>query len=318
MVRVQEAQLLLLPEAEEIRYLPEGPTWMGDGQFCWVAIQHGPEATTGSLNIFDLRTKASARYDLPGRPGFACPTDKAGVFLVGCERQLGLFNTADLSWTTIADGIDSDVTGTIINDGTCFQDNLVFGTKDLQFATPKAGLYLFRHDDQKLIRLRDDQICSNGKQMVSAGDQLLLYDIDTPSRKVVRYRLDLDGGRLEDCQTVIDLSDLEGLPDGMTLTADEKSAIISLYNPHFAEFGETRQYSLEDGSLQAIWRTPGSPQVTCPLLVESPSGSVQLVITTAIENMPADRRDRSPLAGALFIAETDFDVAPDPVVFHHR
>ena len=310
MIPTKNAELLYMPSSSVVRFLPEGPTALGDGRFLWVAIQHGPNSQVGSLNIFDLNSRHNEQYDLPGRPGFAKPTQYAGVFVVGCEREIGLFDTGDRSWRVLASGIDSDVTNTIVNDGTCFGDNLIFGTKDLKFETPKAGLYLFRGSDRQLFRLRSDQICSNGKDVISVGDHLYLLDIDSPTRRVVRYRLDVQAGSLDDIQTVIDLSDVRGVPDGMVLTPDEQSAIISLYNPNPQDFGETHQYSLLDGSLEAVWRTPLSPRATCPLLIDHPDGSVKLVITTAVENMPKEQQSVCSHAGGLFIADTGFHQAP--------
>lgn len=310
MTKISDAHLLFLPDNPQLRFLPEGPTALGDGRFSWVAIQHGPEAKIGSLNVFDLTTGTNQQYDLPGRPGFAKPTQIDGVYVVGCEREVAVFRTSDHSWKVLASGIDADVTNTIINDGTCYGDNLVFGSKDLEFKTKKAGLYLYRGIDNQLIRLRNDQICSNGKDVVASGGNLHLLDIDSPTRKLVKYRLDIAGGLVSDCQTVVDFSDLPSVPDGMVLTPDEQSAIISFYNPNPAEYGETRQYSLLDGSLEAIWRTPFSPQATCPLLIDHPDGTVKLIITTAVEHMPAQRQRESKLAGGLFIADTSFRHAP--------
>lgn len=318
MTKVHDAKLLFLPQSAEQRFLPEGPTALGNGRFSWVAIQHGATANCGSLNIFDMATGKNEQFDLPGRPGFAKPTQNEGEFVIGCEKELGIFRIADHSWEVIARGVDADVSNTIINDGTSFGDNLVFGTKDLEFKTPKAGLYLFRGSDQRLIRLRSDQICSNGKDVISSGASLHLLDIDSPTRKVVRYKLDLYEGAVSDPEIVIDFTDLSAVPDGMALTPDEQSAIISFYNPNPAEYGETRQYSLMDGSLEAIWRTPQSPQATCPLLIDHPDGSVKLIIATAVEHMPEDRRAQSPLAGGLFIADTSFKHAPAVGRFQHR
>jgi sugar lactone lactonase YvrE len=315
MTTIRDAKLLFLPETAEQRFLPEGPTALEDGKFSWVAIQHGPQATVGSLNIFDLKSGTNQRFDLPGRPGFAKPTQNADVYVAGCEHELGIFRLSDRSWKTLVAGVDADVSGTIINDGTAFGDNLVFGTKDLEFKTPKAGLYLFRGSDRTLIRLRSDQICSNGKDVISAGGSLRLLDIDSPTRKLVSYKLNIKSGTLSAAETIVDMTDLQAVPDGMVLTPDEQSAIISFYNPHPAEFGETRQYSLLDGSLEAIWRTPQSPQVTCPLLIEHPDGTVKLIMTTAVENMPTDRRKDAPLAGGLFMADTDFQHAPSSSFF---
>lgn len=310
MLATLDAEVLYLSPDHQLRFLPEGPYALGNGKFSWVAIQHGATATHGSLNIFDLATRTNTSHKLPGRPGFARPTTDDNVFIVGCERELGFFNLKDESWSVLASEIDSDVTNTIINDGTMFGDNLVFGTKDLEFKTAKAGLYFYRGIDQKLFRMRNDQICSNGKDVIFAGDGAQLIDIDSPTRRVVRYRLDIEKGELSDCETLIDLATMAGVPDGMVLTPDEQSAIISFYNPNPADHGETHQYSLINGDLERVWRTPQSPQATCPLLIEDVDGTIKLVITTAIEHMPADRQLKSPWAGALFIAKTNFGSAP--------
>lgn len=319
MTKTTLAELLMMPSSDAERFLPEGPTAVDVGKFSWVAIQHGPESQVGSLNIFDVSSGENQQFLLPGRPGFAKPTTQAGVFVVGCERELGLFNTLDGTWNSFVDGVDADVTGTIINDGTVYANNLLFGTKDLEFKTQKAGLYLYRGADRQLIRLRNDQICSNGKDVVDSGaGGLHLIDIDSPTRKVVRYRLDIAKAQLSEPETVVDLAGLDGVPDGMTLTPDEQSMIISFYNPNPAPFGETRQYSLFSGELEQVWRTPNSPQNTCPLLLEMPDGSVKLIITTAVEHMPAERRADARQAGGIFIADTSFSSSPPTPAFPVR
>lgn len=311
MSKTTEAKVLLQPESEELRFLPEGPTALGPGKFSWVAIQHGPEAKHGSLNIFDATKSSNEGFELQGRPGFAKPTSTADTFIVGCERELGLFNTSTRQWSSLATGVDEKVEGTVINDGTLYANNVIFGTKDLEFQTKKAGLYLYRGSDAKLIQLRDDQVCSNGKDVIDKGDGgRVLIDIDTPTKKVVRYPIDIASGKLGDPSTVVDLNDVEAFPDGMVMTPDEQSLIISFYNPNPAEYGETRQYSLYNGALEHTWLTPDSPQATCPLLIEWTDGTIKLVITTAVEFMPEERRAAAPNAGCIFIADTSFKSPP--------
>ena len=57
------------------------------------------------------------------------------------------------------------------------------------------------------------------------------------------------------------------------------------------------------------WTTPGSPRVTCPLLVRRPDG-VKLILTTATEGMPAETRARCPNARCLFIADMQLAECP--------
>jgi len=116
---------------------------------------------------------------------------------------------------------------------------------------------------------------------------------------VVKYRIDTEAGRIESEQTVVDLSQDEAVPDGMTMTLDGKSVIISLYNPNPAAFGRTIQVSLATGLVETEWCTDGSPQATCPQWV-TVDGNLWLIITTAVEFMPAERQTAAPFAGGLF------------------
>jgi sugar lactone lactonase YvrE len=302
---LKPTQVLYQPSLEAFRFLPEGPYPIGNGKFSWVAIQHGPSATHGSINVFDLATGQNESHPLPGRPGFAFPTDK-GNFVVGCERSIGLFSPSDKGWRPFVDGIDSDCSGTIVNDGVTWDGNLIFGTKDLEFKTKKAGLYFWRASDGKLFRLRADQICSNGKCVLPIdANHIELLDIDTPTKKVVAYVINTELGKIESERVVVDLANDIAFPDGMTMSLDGKSVIISMYNPNPAPFGRTVQFSIATGKEEHTWQTIGSPQATCPQLIYW-NDRVWMVITTAVEHMSSERRKDSPEAGSLFMAETDF------------
>ncbi|QDS88978.1 SMP-30/Gluconolaconase/LRE-like region [Rosistilla ulvae] len=294
------------PSDAALRFLPEGPYPNGPSKMSWVAIQHGPDATQGSLNVFDFESGNNRSHVLPGRPGFAFPCDDGHSFVAGCERTLGIFHPSDMTWSPFYENIDGTVEGTVINDGLVWENNLIFGTKDLEFKTPKAGLYLWRGSDGSLIQLRNDQVCSNGKAIVEVDGKTFLIDIDSPTRKIVRYPIDIAAGTLGDAEVVVDLTADPGVPDGAIVTPDGGSVIVSIYNPNPAPHGETRQYDMKSGELVTVWETPGSPQNTCPNLIEH-DGKVHLVITTAVEHMPEDRQADAPQAGSLFIAPTEFE-----------
>ncbi|MEL7336474.1 MAG: SMP-30/gluconolactonase/LRE family protein, partial [Planctomycetota bacterium] len=131
-------------------------------------------------------------------------------------------------------------------------------------------------------------------------------------RTIVRYALDLDAGTLGDAETVIDFAGDPAVPDGMLLApateSGEESLIVAMFFPGVADHGETRQYRLDSGDLIHTWRTVGSPQNTCPQLVDSDDG-IALVITTAVENYDDEQQQQCPNAGCLFIGQTEFALA---------
>jgi sugar lactone lactonase YvrE len=307
--------ILFRPPSEQLRFLPEGPYSYLDGQLSWVAIQHGADSTFGSVNLLNPATGQAESFVLPGRPGFAFPTDQPGIFVCGAERSLGLFDTSTKTWTEIVSEIDAAVDNTVINDGVIYDGNLIFGCKDLEFASPKAGLYLWRASDHRLIQLRDDQFCSNGKAVIEQAAGLQLFDIDSPRKTITASDLDIGEGRVGQPTVIVDLTSEDLFPDGMILTPDHNSLIVALYNPHDVESGEARQYRIRDGALEAVWECPGAAQVTCPQLFRTASG-VKLVLTTAVEHLAPERLANQPNAGCLFIGDTEFTDVGDQPLFH--
>jgi len=301
-----ELRVLYQPENPELGYLPEGPIDCGSGEISWVAIQHGPEHTTGSLCVLDVASQFNRQVTLPGRPGFAFPSDDPDVFLVGVDRHVCRVWLSSGRCEQVSVEVDVGVENTIINDGVEIDEGLVFGCKDMAFDEFKAGLYFWRSADRKLFQLRNDQLCSNGKVVRRDGNGWWLWDIDSPTKKVVGYLLDPDTGTLGERETILDLTHLPFFPDGMVAGRSAGSVIIAFYNPESAEAGEVHEYDLATGSQLAVWRVPGSPQVTCPLLWNSPEGT-RLVVTTAAENMSEEKRAEYPLAGAMFVSDP-FDV----------
>lgn len=313
-MREFEAEVLFRPESDELCFLPEGPYPCGKNRFSWVGIQHGANSQVGSLNIFDVASRTNTTYILNGRPGFCFSANVDHTFLVGLERRLWLYSTATQNCDELSEEIDTDVENTIINDGAAFDGGVIFGSKELTFSKPTAGLYLWRYADKELIRLRDDQICSNGKIVFTNDGGVTLLDIDSPTKKVVRYSLDVAAGQLSDPETILDLTTNDDFPDGMIATPDGNSVIIAFYNPNDIECGEARQYGIESGELEAIWKTPDAPQVTCPQLLEI-DGQIKLVLTTAVEHMSAERVARHPNSGCLFVGDSEFTSLPDQPMF---
>ena len=313
-VPTTQARVLVTPAAEPQRFLPEGPRAVrlhGRDAVAWVNIQTGPDATAGELHAWFPDRGEHQVVPVPGRPGFLFPTDRPDTLMLGLTKEVGLFHVPSGRWEPLATIPDADPR-TIINDGEVLPGGraVVFGTKDVRFADPVAHLYLYTLDDRKLTVLADGQTCSNGKVFAAADGELILYDIDTPRRFVVRYRLDMQFRTLEDQGVAVDLRKVDGYPDGMADCGDG-TVVVAFYDPDPLPAGRAGRYRLGTGELVEEWTTPGSPRVTCPLLVRR-DGGVKLILTTAVEGMPPEMRAKCPNAGCLFIADTQLATCPEP------
>jgi sugar lactone lactonase YvrE len=248
----------------------------------------------------------------PGRPGFLLPLATENQALVGLDKELRLVDLWEGTWSEPLARIPEDDPRTIINDGAAVPGGkaIVFGTKDTKFKDPIAHLYLYTVDDNRISVLADRQTCSNGKVIAADARGLVLYDIDTPTRKVARYRLDVAARTVTPDGTALDLSGEVGFPDGMVGCGDG-TVVAAFYNPDFAAAGRAVRFDLATGQAVEEWTTPGSPRVTCPLLAKRPEG-VKLILTTAVEGMPAEMRAKCPGAGSVFVADTRLADCPAP------
>jgi sugar lactone lactonase YvrE len=306
MVPTVTARLLVAGDVEEDKFLPEGPrlaTVFGRAALVWVNIQTAPDVARGAIHAYFFDTRERRRWALPARPGFVFPTDAPDTVFVGLEKTVGTLNLATGLWTPFATLLDTNPC-TIINDGEIVPGGhaVVFGTKDVTFTEPIGHLYLYTFANHQLSVLAPGQTCSNGKVFADGGRTL--FDIDTPRRVVTRNAFDVESRTLTESGVALDLRSHEAFPDGMC-DAGDGTAIVAFYNPHRGGAGVAERYRLGSGELLQRWETPGSPRVTCPLLVKRPDG-VKLILTTATEGMPANLRADSPHAGQLFIADTDF------------
>jgi sugar lactone lactonase YvrE len=309
------ASVLQSQRSEADRFLPEGPRAVIVEErpaLAWVNIQTAADATAGDLHVrfWDGGFRVDAQSK---RPGFLIPTDRSDTLFVGRDKEVGLLRLANNTFHPLA-AIDDSSPRTIINDGEVVPGGraVVFGTKDIQFKEPLANLYLFTLDDNKVSVLADKQTCSNGKIFAHDESGLLLFDIDTPKRNVTRYRLDVAARTVSEREVVLDVSACDGFPDGM-VDGGNGTVIIAFYNPAAVSDGHARRFNLRTGEVVEEWKVPGSPRVTCPLLVEF-DGRVLLVLTTATEGMPVDQRAKSPNAGDLLWAETTVRSLPQTAV----
>lgn len=300
------------PGSEPLRFLPEGPRQLQNypraGTFLgWVAIQHGPQDETGSINVLDLATRANENHPLPGRPGFFAETTRPGLVLIGLERRLVFY---DLTSRTIEEiATVTDDRRCVINEGMAVPGGVLFGTKNLTFDAPVAEVYFFDSATRQVRSVLGGQICSNGKHLYGRNGKRYLADICSFKQAVTRYRVAEDW-RLEAEARIVDFTGQGIYPDGMRPSGE--SLIVAFYDPRPMSNGHARRYSIDSGELLEEWVVPGSPRVTCPEFVTM-GGETKLLFTTAIEGMPEEIRAIAPLAGYLYIAgAAGLEVPPPP------
>lgn len=249
-------------------------------------------------------------WKLPGRPGFVFATDRDDVVLLGMERAVGLYDLRAHRFTALADGVDAHCEGTIVNEATLCRAGLVFGAKDTAFRQAKAGLWFLRRRDLRLFELRRDCLCSNGKVVRELADgRLELFDIDSPTRVVLRHVLDPETGRLSAGTVAIDLRDGRAVPDGMVQVPGTDEVVIAMFDPGPAESGRALWCSLRSGEVRREIAVPGAAQVTCPQWLPTANGTL-LVLTTAAEHLAGEQLARQPNAGCLFVAPMPEVTAP--------
>ena len=303
------------PPTDELRYLPECPRLLrnlpGDAPVVgWVAIQHGPERTDGSLNLLDLETRRNTSIPLPGRPGFFVETTRPGTWLVGMERELVLIKVpgGEIAKTGIT------IPGNrpeVINEGIAIPGGLVFGTKHEQVRDPVAALYRFdcaTHTQREIV---GHQVCSNGKYFRCSDQGLDLIDIDSVPKTIACYRFTSGFRQLVSRRLLVPPSALPALPDGLRATPDGESIVVAFYNPEAAGAGVAQELRLADGAVLTEWILPGSPRVTCPEFVEL-DGGIRVLFTTAVEGMPAEAQRQAPHAGWFFCGATGLARLPAP------
>lgn len=292
-------------KSAEDGFLPEGPRyfeWRGKHYVGWVNIQKSPNATTGSLWIKEWPVGELRQIDLPGRPGFFVPLNGSDDVILGLSKAICRLNLATGEIDRLAE-IEDQNPRTIINDAEATPDGkyIVFGTKDTLFQNAIANLYLFDVSSQKITHLADRQTCSNGKILHADDSGYTLWDIDTPTQCVRRYHLCVKPVSLTLEKVELDLKSAIGFPDGM-VDYGEGKVLIAFYNPDPAPVGLGVVYDLGTGDMVKKFELPGSPRVTCPLILSDETGR-KVLFTTATEGMPKHLEAECPSAGALFMAD---------------
>jgi sugar lactone lactonase YvrE len=171
----------------------------------------------------DIPAGALHRFDPVARKDEAENLD-VQLAAVALRRNGGLIVAADKGFATYQDGalnwIGKVERGTRMNDGKCdAAGRFLAGTMVSEDDPGTAAFY--RLERGEISRLFGGVTISNGLGWSPSGDTM--YYVDTPSRRIEAFDYDVSTGRLENRRTFVDLAEVPGVPDG--LTVDAKGAV---------------------------------------------------------------------------------------------
>jgi sugar lactone lactonase YvrE len=270
--------LAIATVGETVAELGEGPYWDAESStLLWVDIigglLHRTDPVTGDTRTADVGAPLSVA--LPALDGGVVLARKSELILRGTnggERVIA--STAD------PDGIR-------FNDGSVDPDGRVFiGSMDTNESDQLGQLYRLEPDGTLAAEVTLVTV-SNGIGWSPAAD--LMYYVDSPTRRIDVFTYHPSVGGLADRRLFVDLSDVAGVPDGLTVDADGYVWVAQNGG------GELRRFA-PSGLLDAVVALPVSKPTSCAFGGE---GLTDLFVTTAREKLSAEQLAAQPLAGRL-------------------
>ncbi|KKI92782.1 gluconolactonase [Bacillus sp. SA1-12] len=218
---------------------------------------------------------------------------KDSKLLLSTRNQLILFDETNKASKELI-SLDDLGKNMRFNDGKCDPYNRFWvGTMSEDGARGKANLYVVDANGE-MKKAKEGLSISNGLAWNQAGDTIFV--IDTPTNKIMSYPFSKETTELKEGSVVIDLKDIKGSPDGMTIDINDRLWI--------ALWGGYRVICVDPrlGKIVASITLPVSNVTSCTF---GGSDMRTLYITTAREGVGNDKLKLEPLAGSLFSCQLE-------------
>jgi sugar lactone lactonase YvrE len=267
-------------------FLGESPYWSLERQsFFWVDIENG------KLFEHHIKSGNTKTYTFPHRLAVVLE-GKDGKLILGLDRKLASFDleTEELTWLL---EVESDLPLNRFNDGKCdAKGRLWIGTLSTKFTQGSGALYKVGKDLKPDIQLNQLTI-SNG--MAWTADNRTFYFIDTPTRHIKAFHLELESGKIEFDRIAVEIPEELGFPDGMCI--DQEGM---LWVAHYGGSGVYR-WNPTTGELIEKVELPVPNITSCAFGGENMD---KLLITTAQENLSEAQLKEFPMSGDVFLVKT--------------
>ena len=264
--------------------LGEGPIWHAEASaLVWVDIEYRRVHMSGA--------EGTRTYVVPAPVGVAVPRVDGGLLLaLGTSVATLELNGGAIETVARLPGVDD--ARTRFNDGAVDPVGRFWaGTKAPSDRPECAALYRLEGQGE-LTRVLGGVTISNG--LAWSPDARTFYYIDTPTRTITRFPVDIDTGALGTAAIHADTSSLSGWPDGMTIDCDGNLWVA------FWDGWAVRCFSGHDGSLLEEIAMPVARPTSCAF---GDSGMRHLYITTARTGLDAAALAEQPLAGSVLAIE---------------
>ena len=265
--------------------LGEGPIW-DDEEDClwWIDIE------VGLVHRFDPARHQNQTFDIGRKVGTVVRRQRGGLMLALADG-FAAFDPKSGRLEILCDP-EADKPDNRFNDGKCDPAGRFWAgsMNALDESQPTGALYCL-HADGHVVKHFEGVRVSNG--IVWTADAKTMYYIDSPTRCVDSFEYDRETGQISNRQTVIQFSEDQGYPDGMTIDAEDM-----LWVAQWDGWGVSR-FDPKTGELLDKIEVPAAQVTACafggPELKD-------LFITTARRGIEAGDLEEQPYAGSLFHA----------------
>lgn len=263
--------------------LGEGSFWDSKRQRFWFV-----DIESKKVHFFSWQDRKVRTFPMPSRVGTLVPARHLGGWIAGLEDGIYSFDSVGSSRTLLCvpPGLGK---GQRLNDGKCDARGRfwVGGMAMEREAGPSA---LFSYSPQEGCRIRLDSVSiGNGIVWNQAGTRM--YYVDTPTRNIRSFDYDAQTGQIGNPQTLVQVPDSLGYPDGMAIDQEERLWV-----------------AMWGGACVSVWdskngRWLGKISVPAPNVTSCAfSGPDQnlLIITTARQGLNPEQLRKFPESGNLF------------------